>query len=275
MLVSRSLADANDLKPGSAITLTGTGGKPAQFIVYGVIDYWPSWNPNPVLEGNSNGSANTDKKKTKTNIPNLVVGQLPYIQNNMILEPYDIWLKLKPDASSQKLYNAISEGNLPITSLVDARQQLIKSKNDPFRLAMNGVMTLGFLISIIISFLGFLIYWIISLSGKMLQFGILRAMGISFYQLIGMLVVEQLLTSGAGMLIGIITGNVTSRLYVPLFQLSFASSSQVPPFRVTFDPLDYIRLYFIVTVLLLLGLFILGYMLSRIKIHQAVKLGED
>jgi putative ABC transport system permease protein len=136
-------------------------------------------------------------------------------------------------------------------------------------------MTLGFLISIVICFFGFLLYWILSLSSRILQLGILRAMGISFRQLIGMLTTEQLLTSGAAIIIGVICGMVASNLFVPLFQLSFDPSQQVPPFEVIHDPVDTTRLYAIVTVMIGLGLFILGYMLSRIKIHQAVKLGED
>jgi putative ABC transport system permease protein len=136
-------------------------------------------------------------------------------------------------------------------------------------------MTLGFLISVVISFFGFLLYWVLSLNGRVLQYGILRAMGISFMQLIGMLVTEQVLTSGAAFLIGAGIGNVTSLLFVPLFQLSFNSTTQVPPFQVMFDSTDSTRLYIIVTIMITIGLGILGYLLSRIKIHQAVKLGED
>ena len=136
-------------------------------------------------------------------------------------------------------------------------------------------MTLGFIISMVISFCGFLLYWVLSLSGRVLQFGILRAMGISFRQLILMLIGEQLLTSGAAIGIGLITGNLTSRLFVPMFQLSMQTSNQVPPFQVIFDPRDQLQMYIIVTVMLGTGLLILGTMLSRIKIHQAVKLGED
>ena len=178
--------------------------------------------------------------------PKLVVGHLSYFQNNLAVEPYDVWLKLKPDMTSQALYEALELKHIQIESLVDTKQMLVRSKNDPFQLAVNGVMTLGFLIAIGISFMGFLLYWVLSLSGRILQFGVLRAMGISYAQLIGMLVAEQMLTSGAAVLIGMITGNTASRLFVPLFQLTFDSSSQVPPFQVSFDPNDQLHLYVIV-----------------------------
>ncbi|MDQ0888973.1 putative ABC transport system permease protein [Paenibacillus sp. V4I9] len=274
VLISKSMAEEYSLKPGDTMTLGWTGVEGAQFTVYGVIDYWPSWNPNPGV----NDTVTTTTKQgstTKLKKPNLVIGQLPYIQNNLALEPYEVWLKLNPEASSQAVYQAIVDHGYEIESLRDAKQEQIKSIKDPFQMAINGVMTLGFLISIFICFFGFLLYWVLSLFARTLQFGILRAMGISFYQLILMLVGEQILISGAAILIGILTGNVASHLFVPLFELSFDPKTQVPPFEVTFDPRDQVRLYWIVTMMIAIGLGVLGSFVSRIRIHQAVKLGED
>ena len=222
----------------------------ATCIVYGIIDYWPSWNPNPILTAATNTGSSGTTKQSKVDAPKLVIGHLSYIQNNIAVEPYDVWLKLKPDMTSQALYEELELKQMSVSRLTDTKQMLVRSKNDPFQLAVNGVMTLGFLIAIGISFIGFLLYWVLSLSGRILQFGVLRAMGISFAQLIGMLIAEQLLTSGAAVLIGMITGNTASRLFVPLFQLTFDSSSQVPPFQVSFDPNDQLHLYVIVTVMI-------------------------
>ncbi len=267
VLISKSLAQQQGLKPGDSIMVSWSGVKPHPFVVYGVIDYWPSFNPNPKVTEES-----VDNKAIA---PAFMVGHLQYIQNNLSLEPYDVWIKLKPDAERQQLYDAIAEKKIPVTNIIDTREELRKAKNDPFTLAINGVMTLGFLISVIISFFGFLLYWVLSLFGRILQLGILRAMGISFAQLIGMLITEQILTSGAAIAIGMLCGNATSHLFVPLFQIAFNPTTQVPPFQVTFDPRDSLQLYVVVTFMITVGLFILGYLLSRIKIHQAVKLGED
>jgi putative ABC transport system permease protein len=89
------------------------------------------------------------------------------------------------------------------------------------------------------------------------------------------LALEQLLTSGVAIMIGVLVGNLASRLFVPNFQIAFNPSSLVPPFKVMFEAIDFFRLYSIVCFMLLLGLGILSYMLSRIRVHQALKLGED
>ena len=261
VLISRSLAAEEGLKPGDPISVGWDMVEPRNFIVYGIIDYFPTFQPNPSTPAEP--------------LPNMVVGHLSTIKTLLAVEPYEYWFKLKPDASRVEFVKAIEEQKIYVTEYRDTIQKINDMKSDPFQLAVNGVMTLGFIISIIISFCGFLLYWILSLQGRILQIGIFRAMGISFRQLIYMLIAEQLLTSGAAILIGCLDGNLASRLFVPFFQLSFDPKTQVPPFQVIFDPKDTTSLFIIVTLMLGTGLAILAYLLSRIKIHQAVKLGED
>lgn len=269
VLISKTLAEQKGVKVGDSINIGWENIQSQPFIVYGIIDYFPTFNPNPPP-----GSINT-ADEDKKNAPMLIVGHLTRIQFQLALEPYQVWLKMKPDASTSELYKGIEENELNIFSVTNTREQLSKAKNDPFLLALNGIMTLGFIISIVISFVGFLLYWILSLKGRTLQNGIMRAIGLSLRQLIGMLGLEQLLTSGVAIGIGVLVGNVASILYVPNFQFAFNASSLVPPFKVIFDAVDFVRLYSIVVIMLLLGLGILSYMLSRIRIHQALKLGED
>ncbi|WP_426445612.1 ABC transporter permease [Paenibacillus sp. S-38] len=277
VLISRTVAEEYGVKAGETVSIGWKGVEAIPFTVYGIIDYWPSWNPNP---GSGSGSGTVEEKAggpdgAKTSRPKLIVGHLSYIQNNLALEPYEVWLKLKPGAPSQAVYAAVKEQGFQIEELRDAKQEQIKAVKEPFQLAINGVMTLGFLISVCICFFGFLLYWVLSLHARTLQYGIFRAMGISLPQLIGMLAAEQVLISGAAIAIGMGTGSLTSRLFVPLFEMSFDPKTQVPPFQVLFDPRDETRLYIIVGFMMLFGLSILAYIVSRIRIHQAVKLGED
>ncbi len=265
VLVSRSVADKG-VHPGDVIHIGWDGVDSKPFTVYGIVDYWPTFNPNPGTDPASN---------EKSQAPLLAVGHLEYMQMALGLEPYEVWIKLKEGEDRQPFYDAVAANNMKLHSVTDTKEELKNAKNDPFQLAINGVMTLGFLIAAIISFFGFLLYWVLSLSGRVLQFGIIRAMGISFAQLIGMLTAEQVLTSGAAVVIGGLVGSLTSKLFVQLFQISFNPATQMPPFQVTFDPNDSVQLYLIVMFMIMIGLFILGWLLSRIKIHQAIKLGED
>jgi putative ABC transport system permease protein len=269
VLISRTLAEQKEIQPGDTIWIGWQEVSQQPFKVYGVIDYFPTFNPNPPL-----GSVNVSDKAAD-NAPMLIVGHLPRIQVQLALEPYDVWLKLGEDVSTSEVYEGIEEGGLSVSRIVNTREDLVQAKNDPFLLALNGVLTLGFVLAILVSFVGFLLYWVLSLRGRTLQNGILRAIGLSVRNLIAMLAVEQLLTSGMAVLLGVIVGNLTSKLYVPNFQIAFNPSSLVPPFMVKFETADYIRIYILVGLMLLIGLGILAYMLSRLRVHQALKLGED
>ncbi|MFC4600167.1 ABC transporter permease [Cohnella hongkongensis] len=270
VLISRTMAEQRGLQEGDTISIGWENVSYQPFIVFGILDYFPTFNPNPPL-----GSVTSADKSGLNAAPMLVVGNLNRIQFLLALEPYQVWLKLEPGASTNELYASIQERKIPLTKIVNTKEELIKAKNDPFLLALNGILTLGFLISIMISFVGFLLYWVLSIKGRTLQNGIMRAIGVSLRQLIGMLALEQLLTSGAAVLLGIVVGNAVSVLYVPNFQIAFNPGSLVPPFKVIFEANDLVRLYTVVGVMLVVGVGILSFMLSRIRVHQALKLGED
>ncbi|MCX7923769.1 MAG: ABC transporter permease [Clostridia bacterium] len=263
-LISKSLSESSKLKVGDYIHIMWEENQKISFTVYGIVDYWPSWNPNKDMELNPSMPD-----------PKLVVANLPYIRNHSRLEPYDVWLKLEPKAGSEPIYNTIKEKGISVTRLDNARQEVIKLKNNPFNLAINGALTLGFIISGMICFLGFLIYWVLSINARTLQFGIFRAIGLSVRKLNSMMVWEQALTSGAAAIIGVIIGLVASQLFVPFFQIAFNASTQVIPFKVVSFASDRMNVYLLVTVTMIIGLLALRTLLSRININQAIKLGEE
>lgn len=267
VLVSRSVEKQLGVKPGDQIYVGWNGAGTEPFVVYGAINYFPTFNPNPA------GSASDGSEKDAK--PMLVVGHLKTIQNVLDLEPYQDWIKVKAGASQSRLIAAMQKENLKLTAFTDTKRQIVALKNDPFILSLNGVLTLGFLIAVLISFLGFLLYWLLTLRSRSLQLGIIRAMGFSFRQLVSMLAVEQLLTSGAGIVIGLLTGGLAAKLFVPLFQIAFNPGTEVPPFQVVFQASDAYRLDSIVLAMMGAALLLLIAMLSRLQIHQAVKLGED
>ncbi|WP_026486513.1 ABC transporter permease [Caldanaerobius polysaccharolyticus] len=262
-LISESLSKKYHISPGDEIKVKVPGTEEATFTVYGIVNYWPSWNPKKPSD------------QVDVSIPALVVANLPYVQDNFPLEPYNVWIKLKPGATSEELYKSIEKNHVGVISVINARQELVAAKNDPFQLGLNGALTLSFMISIVVCFMGFLIYWILSLISREYQFGILRAIGLYFRQLIAMIIWEQILTSGMALLMGIAVGFLASALYVPLFQMAFNASNQVPPFVVVSEVGDQVKLLLSVLMMLIAGLVVVGCMASRIKINQAIKMGED
>ncbi len=260
-LVSTSLKERYNLREGDTINISWANQSYLEGVIYAFVDYWPTYNPNPVKSG--------------VEAPGFIVANLNYIQNKMALQPYEVWIKKSDGATDKNINDKIIEKDLDLVKLEYTDQELVKMKNDSMLQGMNGMLTLGFIASMLISLLGFLIYWIISIQGRVLQFGILRAMGMSLSKVIGMLACEQLLVSGAAIMIGIVIGGITGDLFIPLLQIIYSSANQVPPFKIMANRADYIKIYAVIGIMISTGFLILWRIISRIKINQAVKLGED
>ena len=254
VIISRGLAEKSNVSQGDVISFKWGGNDSLDTTVMAIVDYWPGLNPNEC---------------------DFAVMNYNYVRARTELEPYQIWLKMKDGATSEALYKSIEESMLPLESVKDSSQMLISEKTDPSLQGMNGALTLGFIIIMVMTIIGFLIYWILSIKGRTLQFGILRAMGVSFGEIIGILGYEQLLVSGVSIICAFIIGGVTSDLFVPLFQYMYNVNEQIPPYRVAAMQADYIKMYILIAIMLLGGFAILGAIIRKININKALKLGED
>jgi len=126
-----------------------------------------------------------------------------------------------------------------------------------------------------VTVIGFLIYWIISIQSRVLQFGVLRAMGMSRRRVLALIAWEQLMVSGVAVALGIAIGGLAGDVFVPLLQLTASASQQVPPFRVVAEPSDYARVYAVVGGMLAVGFAALGVFVFRLRVAEAMKLGEE
>ena len=68
---------------------------------------------------------------------------------------------------------------------------------------------------------------------------------------------------------------MASRLYIPLIQIAYAASDNVLPLSIVTAQSDFVKLFSVIGIVILVCMIILGVIISRIKIAQALKLGED
>lgn len=229
--------------------------------VLAFVDYWPSIDP---TEQNDNGT-----------YIDFAIMNFNYVQVQTPIEPYEVWMDLEDDAKVADFYASIEDADIKATKLEVASQKIVSEKNEPMLQGLNGALTLGFIIIMIMCIIGFLIYWILSIKSRTLQFGILRAMGMSYKEIIAMIIYEQLLVSGVAVICSIVIGGIASDLFVPLFRAMFTAQSKMLPFTVTALRSDYIKIYILILLMLGVGFAVLGRIISKIKISQALKLGED
>ena len=265
VLASRSWEEKG-VQLGDVVSVKIAGSDAVDLTVLAFVDYWPGINPSETI---------ADERTGEETQRDFLVCNYNYLRRVTELQPYQIWLKMKDGATSEALYADIEAKHLKIQRIIDSSQLLIEEKTDPALQGMNGALTLGFVVIMLMTVIGFLIYWIISIKSRTLQFGVLRAMGVTFREVISTLGWEQLLVSLVSIAMGFVIGGTASDLFVPMFRTMYNAADQVPPFRVQGYPGDYIKLYVIIAVMLIGGFLVLGGIIRRININKALKLGED
>ncbi|MCR5797566.1 MAG: FtsX-like permease family protein, partial [Eubacterium sp.] len=266
VLLSDNYRTKYNLKIGDEITYKNDEDKEATGIVYGFVNYFPGYN-----------QMTTElKEESETLVSSehfLIVANLTEVQQNFGLRPYQVWLKTK--GSSKFIYDYAQKNNISYTKFEDVNAKKIAVKNDALFQGTNGILTMSFIVILILCSTGFLIYWILSIRQRELLFGVFRAMGMSKRDVIQMLVNEQIFSSGVSIIIGTIIGVVSSQLFVPLVQIFYATTDQTIPLEVVSEKLDLVRLFSVIGIVIIICMVVLGKLISKINISQALKLGED
>ena len=265
VLLSRYFQTDIGMRLGDAIHITDPHGNTVRVVAVGFIDYWPSFAPIQRVE--------VYEQITELRRP-IIVANLGYLQSQRGVQPYQVWMRTNTE-SSRFFRDFVEENRINIVEYRDANAELIESRSDPILQGTNGVLTVGFIVTLLICFTGFLIYWILSLRSRVLQFGIFRAMGMSMRNLIGLLINEQFYITFTSIALGALVGEISARLFVPLIQISYTAADQVIPLMVVNEIRDYGNLYTVIGIMIVLCLIVLAAYISRIKIAQALKLGED
>ena len=265
VLVSANFRDEYGLKLGDVINYWNTDSESTRGIIYGFVDYWPGYAP-------FTHEKSADGVYRETEI-HLIVANLSQVQDVMGVRPYSVWVRAKDGA--QFLYDYAETSGTRYAVFEDVDAKIVEMKNDPMIKSLNGVLTVGFIVALALCFIGFLMYWILSIRQRTLQFGIYRAMGMRMREILTMLLNEQLCISVLSIAVGAAVGHLAAKLYMPLIQIAYASSDSYLPLRTSVDVSDTLRLLVIVAVMLIACMAILFTIIRRMKIAQALKLGED
>lgn len=253
VIVPESFAEKNGLKQNDVITIS-INQQPLEFVIVATLPYWPSEYPD-------------DKPFFITN--------LEYIYDQIPVIPYQVWLKVKEGALVGPMITELQDKGVVLASVKDVNSALAIQSKHPSRGGVFGILSLGFLVSVLISLIGYLLYWYFNLASRVVQFGVLRAMGLKRKQLTGMLLLEQILTGGLAIGIGIGVGRLVSLLFLPFLQTADNVKTQVPPFRIIFEAKDTLQLYIVVAVMMVTGASLLFVHIRSLRVHQAIKLGEE
>ena len=267
LLLSRNFETVQGVAVGDPFSYYTGDGKQMAGIVVDFVDYFPSYSPT-VTTINPDGNAETSQNY-------LIVTHYAYLKKAIGTQPYEIWIDLKDDASPDDMFDFIEAHNMRVAKYINKSEDMEHTMTDPLLQGTNGVLTMGFVVTILLCAVGYLIYWIMSIRERELIFGVLRACGFHKNEIVKMLITEQIFSGLFSVLAGIGIGKLTSTMFVPLLQASYATSEQVLPMKLITRASDMYRLYGIVAAVMLTCIVVLIFLLFRMNVTKALKLGEE
>jgi putative ABC transport system permease protein len=238
----------------SALVRIAGDQREIKFRIIAVVDLWPGYYP-------QDGS--------------IVVANLDYIFDSMGGQyPYDVWIAREPDANVQDIVNGVRGLGITVVDSVDSATLIAEEQAKPSRQGLFGLLSVGFIASGALTLLGFLLATLIMARRRSVELGVLQALGISGVQVAVALVLEQLTLVLVGIGAGTGIGVLVSALVVPEMQVGVGPHPGVPSYvaSIAWDHVTII--YAVFGVALGLTLLSLAWMLSRMKLFQAVKLGD-
>jgi putative ABC transport system permease protein len=277
VLMPDSVLKKQQLKVGDAIILgvaTGVAGQsiPLQAKVVGSFDLFPTWYPEdgPLLVGNF---------------------EELYTQAGAEY-PHEVWLNTTPDANPEGIVYAVRGFSILLDQQADqsklvqnglntivkdwssAELDIRAEQRRPERQGLFGLLSVGFVASALLTVLGFLLYALFSFRRRFIEMGMLRAIGLSIQQMTSLLAAELAFLVLLGIGVGTMLGVFASKLFVPFLQIGASAQSKYPPFQIEIAWLSIAEIYILFIILFLAALGVLSALLVRMKIFQAIKLGE-
>jgi putative ABC transport system permease protein len=188
--------------------------------------------------------------------------------------PYDVWLATDASVDSGTIVDGVRDLGLVVVTARDARETIATEQMRPERQGLFGLLSVGFIAAALLTVIGFLVYAVVSFQRRFIELGMLRAIGLSTRQMAAYLAGELAALILTGVALGAGLGVWASILFIPYFQVGNDKTALVPPFvvQVAWQQLGVILVIF--GAMFVVAVVVLAILLSRMRVFEAVKLGE-
>jgi putative ABC transport system permease protein len=183
-------------------------------------------------------------------------------------------LETDADVSYQGIVEEVEDLGLIVRSWDAPLLEVAAEQQRPERQGLFGALSVGFAAAAVLTALGFLLYAFFSFRRRFVELGVLRAIGLSPRQMTAFLAWELGFLVAIGLGAGTGLGVVLTNFFVPYLQVGSGTTSQIPPYIVRISWSAVFRNYALFGVLFVVALIVLIFLLMRIRIFQAIKMGE-
>jgi putative ABC transport system permease protein len=260
VLLHREFMQANAISVGDPVEVRiSSYGQRSQvnMLVVGDFEYFPTWYP------------------TAEDAVPLMVANLDFIFESLGGEvPYNVLVKTTPEADLEQMTRDLRQYDITVLDARGARARIAEEQRKPERQGLFGVLSVGFLAAALLTVLGFFLYALFSFRRRFIELGTLRAIGLSPLQMTAFLAWELAFVVLLGLGAGTVLGALVSTVYIPYLQVGNTPQALTPPFLVEIAWPAIQRIYILFGALFVVALSVLAALLLRMKIFQAIKLGE-
>ncbi|WP_084965029.1 ABC transporter permease [Thermoactinospora rubra] len=256
-VVNRDLAQALNLRPAETRNLV-LDGWPVQVTVAGIVEALPTTRPGQ---------------------PALLL-DLPSLQARQQLtgrEPRPVtewWARVAGGDAGAALEQLRRHPAWEATA-VELGQVTARLRDDPLAGGLQGALVLGFLAALLFAVLGFVVNAAVAARERMTDFGILRALGVSFRQLSGLLAVEQAFVIGLSLAVGTALAAGIAVQVVPRIVLTGQATTVTPGVLLDIPWGATLGMLAAVTVLLAAVLAALARTLRRQGLGRLLRIGDE
>lgn len=267
IIVSENFRSKLGMKVGDTLSYKNADGKEDSAKIVDFFEYFPGYAP-------TKSALNPDGSVTTTD-QYYIVGHYAHYRQMWGVTPYEIWIQLADGHSSDEVLTWTEENNITLKKYRSREDDVRNTISDPLLQGTNGVLTMGFIVTIILCAVGYLIYWIMSIRSREMIFGVLRACGMHKGELFHMLMNEQIFSGVFSVAAGIGIGKLASSMFVPMLQQAYAATNQVLPMQLVVDSADMVRLYSVIAAVMVVCFAVLILLLFKLNVAKALKLGEE
>jgi putative ABC transport system permease protein len=268
-IVSQSFLDENKLAVGDNFTVSPSEAPFArmQFRVGAVVQNFPT-----MYDLNGHGYMIVDL--------NDYLGVVNSLSGNGLAGPTEFWLRTVDDAGTlSRLRAALAQPELDFQQVWDRRALQDAAAQNPLQAGLRGMLLLGVIAAGALAVLGSLIYSALTARQRATQFAVLRTLGASGGQLVGLLLGEQLAVYLFGLLAGTALGAALATATLPYLAFtpgqSGTTTQAVPPALLAISWPSVGLFYGCLVLALLLALLWMTRYANRLGLGSTLRLGED
>ena len=188
--------------------------------------------------------------------------------------PYDVWVETEPGTTSRELWDGLLSQRIPVSRIEDGSVLALDQQRRPEWAGFVGILSAGFTAAAALTMLAFILDALVGLRLRFVEFGVLRAIGLSMGQMAEIVSARQLLVALFGTSIGTGVGVLVSYLYVPHLAVGGSFGGAVPPILVRIAWSDIVAVYVALLVALATITLSTVLMLRRARFFEAIKLGQ-